>query len=243
MPRFLDFSAAFRGENPITRVYFNGSVNDIGLAQRYFTRIDASSKGFSMPLPISLGSSSTAIRVRMGFIGAVSGRIRPAFSSATYIELDRFSNTIDFRYSSAGPSADLIAHEEIYDDGSIVEYLLTFNDSTVEGFVNGVSIGTTSRTPTAQQVDSVFSTGSSGSSVIYPLSVEAWAGTTDVNSEPDFKCLFDSDGTGTEEVDVIGGNNPQRVGMTSADTELFTYDSSSSSWKNSDESVVLPVTY
>lgn len=243
MPTLTDLNGMYINGAQVPAVYLNGVRHPIGVVQRYFTRIDVSTKGFSLPSSIPLGSSSSVVRVRFAFVGSLSARTRPAFSSSTYIELDRFSNTIDFRYGNSGPSVDLVAHEALYDNGSIVEYELVYDGVNAEGFINGVSQGSSPEAPGSEQIDTIFATGSSGSSVIYPLSVEAWSETTDTSLEPDFRCLFDSDGTGTEEVDVIGGNNPQRVGLASSDTELFTFDSSSNSWKNSDESITLPVTY
>ncbi len=226
----MTFDAVFKAWEPVQQ-------------QRYFTRIDASTKGFSLPTPISLTSGPVAIRVRMAFLGVISGRVRPAFGGKAYIELDAFSDSVDFVYNYSGPSSGLSEHESLYGDGSMVEYLLTYNGSTVEGFINGISTGTTARAPSAQTIDSFFATGSSGSSVIYPLSAEVWSGTDDVNAAPSFSCLFDSDGTGVTETDTVGGKNLTRVGLTAADTELFTLNSIDNQWENSDQSIILPVAY
>ena len=241
MPRLSDFSAAFRGSSAITKAYFNGSSNDIGAVHRYFTRIDTGSKGFELGAVIPIPSGPMAYRVRMAFIGNVSLRISPVLGDSR-IELDSVSGSLEFYYRFGGVEYPLATLEGDYSDGSIVEYVLAYDGANVEGFINGASVGVTARTVGGFNVNDVFPDGA-GNSVYYPQSVEIWFDTNDTSTDPDWACQFDSDGTGSTETDTVGGNNLTRIGLTPADTELFTFDSASNSWKNSDESVVLPVTY
>lgn len=209
--------------------------------QRYFTEVTTGSQGYDLLTDIPLNSGPIAIRARFAFFSPIIARLRPVFSGANYIELDAYADTIDFRYNNSGPSPDLIAHEEAFGDGKIVEYLVTFDGTNVEAFINGQSAGVTTRSATTTAITDILKTGDPGANRFYYESLEVWSSTNDTSTEPSFKCLFDGDEAATQEVDVIGGILLDRIGLDN--TELFTYDEATTSWKNNDESVVLPVSY
>lgn len=242
MPLLTDADAIFLNGSEVKTVYLNGQRYDVGAETRYFTRIDSSTKGFELSSVISIPSAPMAYRLKMAFVGSVSARIRP-IDSVTQIEFDAFSGNAEFFYRNGGVSYSLATLEGDYDDGSLVEYILQYDGTNVEGFINGVSVGSAARPDGGFDINDIFPDGVSSSNVYYPQSLEIWFDTNDTNTSPDWNCQFDSDGTGSTETDIVGGNNLTRIGLTSADTELFTFDEYLNVWKNKDESVLLPVTY